>query len=927
MQLEMIVCGFGDIYAEFFNAIARSLGNDSYTSLVRVSVLLSGFSVLASFIFSRDIFSIIKWFFIFYIIIYIFFLPKITLNITDRIGNKPYPVANVPLGLGIIASVSTRLSDGLTRLTEMNFSLPDGLKYQQTGMIFSAQLMKASTQFEITDPRMESNMQSFVQQCVFYDLFFKKYTLKDLVSSADIWEFLQHQKQSPVRGFIYSEIDNNSTFKTCKEAFPLLTAEWRKVLEEAKGQYRGRLFSQQRLPGDPFAKYLRVSYSFLTKLAEIQADKIMQQTMMANAIERGAIDLGAKVDANAALKSYAYVRAQSQKRMTNQTVAEMAAYWLPLIKVCLELILYGAFIFVILIAIFPFGATTLKTYLYTLFWIQLWPPLFAIFNLLISYHAQTEIASTINGGVSMQSLSSLSQMTSDLIGLAGYMSLSVPAIAGGLLWGMHNAFAQVSQYVGGVAQSASTQAASEAVSGNFSLGNTSIANHNAFNTSTNKLDTNLKVATGAGSLQQSDGTQLAHMPDGREVVNMQGTISSIGTQIDLSEAYRSSLAKSSNHAESAAKQSAHNYSHSLTTVARTINDIGHHVNQSEGSGENWNIQASSAVSKAFGEVHKANNELAKRFGLTYDQASNLSASLYGSGGAQVGGKWLGIGISGNLGGSRTGTHSDTVLNNKALTEAKSILSDHHYAENVDMLSRATQDKNYRINHEQGARLTDDINVSLDRADGARHEISANLQKIDSYSKAASYVKEHGANVRDNLSQEFVEFIGKQPNRDGSGTIGIGNVNAVLHDPYLKQKYIDSYIKDKISHIENDMYEMPHTSHAIEHAHKQNVSLMANERHIQAIHESNENHIQREEDHHHLNQKIVDESAKEEVVNIMGKNAINLDNDQKKANAEYEKAKNIHDKTRANYQRENLLVTPLMGPRDFELDDDKGKNDE
>lgn len=164
--------------------------------------------------------------------------------------------------------------------------------------------------------------------------------------------------------------------------------------------------------------------------------------------------------------------------------------------------------------------------------------------------------------------------------LAGYLSMSVPAIAGGLLWGVHSIL-QVSQYVGGMTQSAAGVGAGEAVTGNIGFGNTNFGNHNAFNTSSNHMDTNLRVSTGASSLQLSDGTQLSVMPDGSKVLNMQNTISNIGASVDYSSAYRTSFMQSADRAATAARQDQHHYSEASNTAMRNVYEVVSHLNKAE----------------------------------------------------------------------------------------------------------------------------------------------------------------------------------------------------------------------------------------------------------------------------------------------------------------------------------------------------------
>jgi conjugal transfer mating pair stabilization protein TraG len=528
--------------------------------------------------------------------------------------------------------------------------------------------------------------------------------------------------------------------------------------------------------------------------------------------------MGSSLNATAALQSYAYTRAQEQKRMTNQTVGDMASYWLPLIKNNLELLLYGSFIFVVLLSVFPFGMATLKSYIYTLVWVELWPPLYAVLNLTISYYAHKQNLAVAGSGINLQSLPGLLQVNSDIAGLAGYLSMSVPAVAGALLWGMHSIL-QLSQYVGGMTQSAAGAAATEAVTGNIGFGNTNFGNQSAFNTSNNHVDSNLRVSSGASMMQLSDGTQLSVMPNGSEVVNMGNTISNIGASIDFSKGFRTSFTQSADRATTEARMDQHHFSEATTSAMRNLYDIGDHINKGESSGNGWSLNTSSGVSKAFGEVSRITHDLADRLHISYNDAANLAANIYAdgktglsahmgiSGSVEPGGKIFeslsparagvnagaDLSLSGGLGTSRTATHSSSTDSGSMYSAAKDFLSDQHYSENVDTINRASQDKSLRTNNEEGNRLVDSMASSLDKADSYRHDMQTNFQNADSYRENANKAEEFGARYGVVGQQEFVEWLSKQPGTDDRKTLGISSVSTIMRDPELRDKYLEKFI--------------------------------------------------------------------------------------------------------------------------------------
>lgn len=873
--LNIYVLGNGDLYYQYFNAIVTSFGTSNYSTLVRLSLLIGGFITLFSLVLKRHVMELLKWFAYVYVTIYILFLPKVGVEIIDEVaGGKPYAVDHVPLGLALLANMTTSLGYALTQVTEMNFSMPNDLRYQKSGMVFASELVRATSQFEITDARFDGNMQGFIHQCVFYDILFKKYSINDLIESSNIWDLVS-KNASPARAFIYTGADNHSEVTTCRDSIASLTNDWKQAVSTAKSLYSSRLFPNDPDPQNTLKKYLDSSYGYLTKLS-IKADEIMQQSLMANAIQRGVVRMGATLNANAALQSYAYTRAQEQKRLTNQTVGDMAAYWLPLIKNDIELITYGSFIFVILLGVLPFGPATLKSFVYTSIWVQLWPPLYAILNLSISLYAQSKSAAATATGLSLQAMPGLLQINADMAGLAGYLSMSVPVLAGGLLWGMHHAFLQSSQYMGGVVQSTAGIGAAEAVTGNMGFGNTNFGNHSAFNTSANHVDTSSRVATGSSTMQLSDGSQLSVMPNSDQVLNMGNTIANLGASIGDSKTIRSGYTESVDKAITAAKSQNNAYHNASSVAMKNLYEIGSHMGEGESSGDSWNVSATAGTSQAFGNVKRITQNLADLLHKSYGETANLAANIYADGKAGLsfsGGKegmGLAGSVSGSLGASRTATHSSSTDEGKSYSEAKDFLRDNHYSENVDIISRAAQDKSLRINNEKGARLVDNMGSSFDQAEGYRRELQSSLQQAESYRLQASRAEEDAFRIDAAAQNEFQSFIANHPGTDGKGKLGIDSVPHIMHDPELRDKFLKEFAGSYKTKIENNWdHGLSHSDQAIKNTYQKNNQHLPNASSIKSTSEHNNKQIQdRAEKIGLTSNHLIDHSIKKQVENTM-----------------------------------------------------------
>ncbi len=756
LEFSVVTYGNGDILREVFNAIAVTMNNNSvYSTLIHLAIGLTGVWSMLDLIQKRNLIVLVRWFALYYLAFYVVFFPKATVNIIDRVAQgKVYVVDNVPLGLASLASYTSVIGDSLTQLTEQNFSLPDDLRYSQTGMVMASNLVTAASTFQITDPVFENNLQDFISQCVFYDLLLNKYSAQDLLATTNIWQFVT-QNASPARAFMY-----NHTVVTCKDGVSSLAKDWQTAIEQAEERYGARLFPNQINAKTQLLQYLPVSYDFLTNLSE-DASNLMQQNMMANALQNGTVGWSARSKAPAALESYAFNKAQQQNRIGNRTVGDMAAYWLPLLKNIFEGILYGSFVFVFLMLLFPFGFSVLRNYAYSLLWVQLWAPLYAILNLYVNFYAQYHSlgATTVGSGaqgLTLSSISGLAQVNADMSGLAGYLSLSVPLIASGIVTGMHRILSHVAQYVGGAVQSSATANAGEAASGNFSLANTHFSTHSAHNTSANHFDTTARTFSGMITSQMPGGSMLSVAADGSVIMNNQSAISNLGTTIKLASAIRSTALQQADSSYSAALSHQQAYSEAMSEAERGVQELSLQQGISESRGQSFVTSNSASAAQALSQVVQQSN----RVGDSNNNSDTNSRGHTATVGAQAG---VGAGLPGvspikasisargDISESWSGTHAEQ----KSHSTSQELNHNASYSQNVDSVMRAVSEGSYRASTEEGERVLHNISTSLERAHQEQVSANSQFQQAQSYREVASVAQEKAESIDSNATQEFM----------------------------------------------------------------------------------------------------------------------------------------------------------------------------
>lgn len=904
----VIVYGNGDLFRQYFNAIVAAMGNGShFSTLIHIAIILAGITVIFSFIKRRDVMEVARWLGVFYVAFYVIFLPQASIIIIDRVNNDAaYSVDHVPLGLAVIASYTSTIGDGLTRNLETNFTMPDYQSYHRNGMVFASRLVEAASQFEITDEKFDANLKGFIHQCVFYDILLNKYSIHDLNSASNVWGLVS-TNASPARSFLY---DGNIT--TCREGVRKLNEDWKQAISSAEQSYGKRIYPNvaKDKAKSLLIAGLPLSYQYLTKLSE-SASALMQQNLMANAISRGIISMNAKLNTAASMESYAFTRAQEQKRLTNKTLGDMAAHWLPLMKNAFEAIMYGSFIFIVVLSVFPFGFMIIQNYVYTLLWIQMWAPLYAIINLIVSYYAQLHSVAATDGALSLNAMSGVLQINSDIAGLAGYLTLGVPFLSAGLVKGMASTFTHLSQYVGGVTQSSGGAGAQEAITGNMSFGNTSLNNHNAFNTSANHFDTSGRVSTGSFTTQMPGGSTLTLTADGSGIIDSRNAISNLGGSVNYAESLRSSYSHQADRAFTAAKNDAVGFNQASSSAMRNISELSRHWGKSTASGEGWNFSTNSGTAQAISHIQRATQDFADRHHISYGEAANVLANAHIAGQASIGvgtGKALSpVNIGGSVSGglSKTAGHTSSTDQGALFSEAQSYIKDQHYSENVDIVKRAVKDQTLRTNSEAGNRLVNNASASFDKAESFRHDMQSHLSQADSAREMASLVAEKADTINVNSNQAFADWLINQPGTDGRGRLGYRGAERLKQDPEGMMHYARQFTEQHQSALSSNwQHNLPSTKGEITQSYHSQQQSIPKEPTVSTHHASNRENISQQANQHGVvPHQIIDSSAKAQTENALQSGQSRIHEEKKhidqKASAETQKVKQEQSRHRSD----------------------------
>jgi len=756
---EIYTYGSGAFLATIFNGVVALMGANDFVTLMRLAGI---FGLMWVTIKAALYKGPVEWtYLIWFVMIYgVLFVPKVDVVIVDRLdNNQTRVVANVPWGLGVFAGVTSRIGDWFTRGTEAVTSLPDDLRYQRNGVVFGSTLVEAASRFEITDGRFMANMSEFMRQCVFYDILLRRYTWTDLLEAEDTWEFIRDNTSPISRAFAYTAADGTRTILTCRNgAQNQLSNDWETEIDRASRLY-GVRFNPGLTMSDAAAKLLAdlpVSYDYLAGISRAGGD-IIRANMMANLFRRAFGSAAAEANADAAAQDFALAQAEQQQYTTYAVMGKLAAKLLPLLKSIYEGLLYGMFPFLFLVFMLPIGVKIFLAYLKNIVWLQLWAPLYAILNLLMTLYAQgssTAAAAQLGGqALSLATHSGLATANADVAIIAGYMGLSIPLIAYGLVSGGQMALSQLAAQIGAVAQVAANQASASASTGNINL-----ANIGAYKTGMFQNVTSPTMDFGRARTFDEHGGAITHTLGGRAV--RQQFHQDLGVDAVSTESLVTSTQHQLANARSAEARAEKTFNEELGAAFTRSMGMTREQQIQALRASGWSEDEAAQWAETSSRMKEISKQLQQEHGFTKEQADRITylasagVSWSAKDMALIGAALKPTGLDINARATREGAHSETDRVMEAFKEAQAAAEKHQITDSVESLKRYVSGDEYRT--QQAGRAAFDSGLGADLRDAARagQAWAAAERETTAYQQTLSTLRTQGENFRAGLVDRF-----------------------------------------------------------------------------------------------------------------------------------------------------------------------------
>lgn len=790
MEYQIYSFGNGEILKGVFNAIAMCLNSHSgslFVPLIRIGLLIGATLAIIYVLHGNYMRAFVGWIIPITAIMQVLFVPQATVWIIDPVSRYHEKVDHVPYGLAMVSSYISRVGYVITEQIEKVFVLPDDLKYQKTGALFGSYLIQQAKTFHITNENLAENMRQFVGQCVVYDaLLGKKYTIDDLRNSPNIWELVSNEA-SPARSFLWREPraegqqQSRPEIVTCRRGVELFNRQWGGEINRACTIFGQKIFGNILNPRAELLKYLPIAYGHLADMGQSAAD-ILKQNLMIYAVVDG-IEQKSVAVGNA--PNFAVRRAYLQQRTNYETIGAMAAEMLPTMKSTLEAIAYATFLFVIPLSLLPMGWRFLSSWVQILLWLQMWPPLYAVLNYIMTMAARSKSIAALSlsnkAGVTIASSVGLANINADISAMAGYLAMSIPFLCIAIVKGV-GSFANLASNLTQVSQSAASQAANDAVTGNYNFGNIQEGNRQISNV--NMLSHSYAASYRAGSFHQSDGrTDLLTTADGQQILNVSS--SNIPVSINAAETKTAQLSQmASNHHQKAIANSEAS-SKNLASSYRELVDFNHqlssnqHLSDVVSSGKNIEqtraIQNASQMIENFGKEH----------GLTKQQAADIVAEA---------GAGINLGYYKLSGSTKL---SGAAYDQEVYRKAEQFSQSEDFQSSMREAMQASQTLSHSSTNETAKRVSDSISGSYEKSNQLRHEAMKSFKTSEDYQRQASHTQAFASTINANYTQEFTDWLSNQPADNTGGKIGKQGAGHIMaNEPNMRIKYAEQFLNEK-----------------------------------------------------------------------------------------------------------------------------------
>lgn len=809
MQEIWVVAG-GDWYRNVLNAIATFMQTENWRIIERMSVGFSVLIVAGSWIQKHNVMVLLGWAFSLTLVSMLVLIKTPVQVIDYSEPSSVYQVDNVPIGLAIPASLTTRIGNALVQSYERVMVLPDSAVYSKTGMLFGSNLVARSTDFTSQDQDVVTLYSDYVQNCVIGDMLLNhKYSFEDLMHSTDPYTLI-FADPSPLRGLF----DKNNQFKTCQEASVALKSAL--ALDTQNGGKTWNYYVRQLFGGRPnpdvlMSALLGNSYEMFYHSSQ-SASQIIRQNVTINALKNGIQSYAARSNDPASLINIATTSSLEKQRLAQASMGQQALRTLPMMQTVILGMMIGMFPIIVMAAMFNMlTLQVLKSYVVALMWLQCWPILYAILNSAMTFYAAKNATPVV-----LSELSQVQLRDSDIATTAGYISLMIPGLAWMMIKNVGAGFSNIYSHFASSGLSSASQAASGVVDGNYSF-----SNMQTDNVSGNSWNTNSTTAFGQMTRQLDNGGTGTQTRDGTMVWDTSTATSKLPIDVNVNRQIASMQQQMARESEVQAFNALKGYNQSVTSAWNTLKQFGTNT----GSSSSWTTGADSTESSqesmvrsklinAVDAYSKANHiSREEAFSQLMDKSikGSLSGEIYGSARAGAGFEVFGTGahvegggrvsVSGSVSSGSQNNISESQRQADTTRREQSSQAVEDFRESSDyFISRKTSHSGNVTDNTASSRI-DQFAASLSSAKSHYAQYTASESRSHEFSEMASHTESQSAQMNESLTQQFANFVRVQAPQNAETVLtNTSSPEIAAQRETLARDFVKTHVEAKIDNV-------------------------------------------------------------------------------------------------------------------------------
>ncbi|AOH87262.1 conjugal transfer protein TraG (plasmid) [Sphingomonas panacis] len=831
-MLEVFTVGGGEYLVNTFNAVAAWSGGGGYRSLLRVVMVMGLIYSLLVVAFTLNFRVWFNWFLQSTLIYLCLMVPTIDIKVTDRINPSlaPATVANVPLGLGVLASFTTQIGDWLTRTAETVFVMPGELNYTTNGMVYGARLFDATRNFVVRDAEFSTNLEEHFKRCLFGDVMLYQKSLTNLAQSKDLWADIGPGSEARSQEWLERQGDGtvNSSIVTCRQAYQMLDAQWAPMIEANTPLWGKELYPKlsNTLAADKLKHDLPIANAAFTGSGSSYSDSMRQNTAI-NAFMQARNSMAGGSGA-ATIDTFAQTRADIQARNTYNSIAQQAMAWVPILNIVLTVVFFAMFPVIFPLFLMPqTGLGTLKGYAMGFFYLAAWGPLYVILHMICMTRAEAAANGVAAGGVTLGSYAGIAAVNGETATIAGFMLMSIPFLAAGLARGAMSIAGQATSMLA-PAQNAAEAAALEQTTGNYSYGNVSWANATSNMRQSDQWSTAPSFMGGATSVgwRQDNGAVVSGFGNGQDVIDMGGAISRLGFTPTMNSGtvaewrQMASWAHRQAMAWENAAQEILTSTHTNRSAFGTSSERSSGFESGSGRSTNTNVEQFDRTtgSSSQGLEERSSTSQGQRISQGHDRGAATNDQITGSlsvgsgsgSGRRAPGGRGGLGSllpsgNGSVGVSRTGQQTDGLRygteetrSTDSASSSSSGVRDEHSSGSGASTSDATYDRSGVFSRASSSSSSSQGTEDALAKAQSYSEAARRMEELSqSLSRDASFAESHGMQLSENMSQDLAQWYRQQqalhPNMDAPE---LWATSLTDHQRAVRQALIQQWSQEK-----------------------------------------------------------------------------------------------------------------------------------